>query len=96
MSTVFIGTSEFAAAVLERLARSEANRPALVITRPDRPSGRGRRLSSPPVAASARALGIALEQPPNVNDAQARALIARALRAGPADPAVAPDAASRA
>ncbi len=78
MSTVFIGTSEFAAAVLERLARSDANRPALVITRPDRPSGRGRRLTSPPVAASARALGIALEQPQNVNDAQARATIARA------------------
>lgn len=78
MSTVFIGTSEFAAAVLERLARSDANRPALVITRPDRPSGRGRRLTSPPVAASARTLGIALEQPQNVNDAQARATIARA------------------
>jgi methionyl-tRNA formyltransferase len=78
LSTVFIGTSEFAAAVLERLARSDANRPALVITRPDRPSGRGRRLTSPPVAASARTLGIALEQPQSVNDAQARATIARA------------------
>ncbi len=79
MSTVFIGTSEFAAAVLERLARSDAHRPALVITRPDRPSGRGRRLTSPPVAASARALGIALEQPENVNDPQARTLISAAL-----------------
>jgi methionyl-tRNA formyltransferase len=78
LSTVFIGTSEFAAAVLERLARSDAHRPALVITRPDRPSGRGRRLSSPPVAASARALGLALEQPQNVNDPQVTALIARA------------------
>ncbi|MGO9321103.1 MAG: methionyl-tRNA formyltransferase [Solirubrobacteraceae bacterium] len=78
MSTVFIGTSEFAAAVLERLARSDAHRPALVITRPDRPSGRGRRLVSPPVAASARALDLPLEQPQNVNDEQARATIARA------------------
>ncbi len=77
MSTVFIGTSEFAAAVLERLARSEAHRPALVITRPDRPSGRGRRVSAPPVADSARALGIPLEQPQNVNDPDARATIAR-------------------
>lgn len=83
MSIVFIGTSEFAAAVLERLARSGPHRPALVLTRPDRPSGRGRRLTSPPVAVSARALGISVEQPPNVNDPQARALIARALRAGP-------------
>ncbi len=76
MSTVFIGTSEFAAAVLERLACSDAHRPALVLTRPDRPRGRGRRLSSPPVAASAHALGIALEQPLNVNDPDTAALIA--------------------
>jgi methionyl-tRNA formyltransferase len=78
LSTVFIGTSEFAAAVLERLARSDANRPALVITRPDRPSGRGRRLTSPPVAATARALGIPLEQPQNVNDPEPRATISQA------------------
>jgi methionyl-tRNA formyltransferase len=84
LSTVFIGTSAFAAAVLERLARSEAHRPALVITRPDRPSGRGRRLTAPPVATSARALGIALEQPQNVNEPQARALIAGALGVSPA------------
>jgi methionyl-tRNA formyltransferase len=80
LSTVFIGTSEFAGAVLERLARSEAHRPALVLTRPDRHSGRGRRLTSPPVAERARALGLALEQPASVNDEAARALIARAGR----------------
>jgi methionyl-tRNA formyltransferase len=78
LSIVFIGTSEFAAAVLERLARSDAHRPALVITRPDRPSGRGRRPSAPPVAELARTLGIALEQPETVNQADARALIAQA------------------
>jgi methionyl-tRNA formyltransferase len=85
VSTVFIGTSEFSAAVLERLARSDAHRPALVITRPDRPSGRGRRLTSPPVAAQAQALGLALEQPQNVNDPQARALVAQALGSDSAD-----------
>ena len=78
MSTVFIGTSEFAAAVLEHLACSDAHRPTLVITRPDRPSGRGRQLSSPPVAASARALGIALEQPQDVNAPDTTELIALA------------------
>jgi methionyl-tRNA formyltransferase len=78
LSTVFLGTSEFAAAVLERIARSDAHRPALVLTRPDRPRGRGRRLASPPVAERARALGIPLEQPDSVNDPRARALIARA------------------
>ncbi len=67
MRTVFLGTSEFAAAVLERLAASD-HRPALVLSRPDRPSGRGRRLAAPPVAERARALGIALEQPERVNE----------------------------
>jgi methionyl-tRNA formyltransferase len=81
VSTVFIGTSDFAAAVLERLARSDAHRPELVITRPDRPSGRGRRLTAPPVAATAQALGLALEQPQSVNDPQSRALITQALGA---------------
>jgi methionyl-tRNA formyltransferase len=79
LSTVFIGTSDFAAAVLERLALSESNRPALVVTRPDRPSGRGRRLTSPPVADRARELGIALEQPHSVNDTEVSASIAAAL-----------------
>jgi methionyl-tRNA formyltransferase len=94
LSTVFLGTSEFAAAVLERLARSEAHRPALVLTRPDRASGRGRRLTSPPVAERARSLGIPLEQPASVNDPEARALIAQAGRApaGDADALGAQDA----
>jgi len=82
LSTVYIGTSQFAAAVLERLAREDAHRPTLVITRPDRPSGRGRRLHSPPVADAARALGIELAQPPSVNEPDARALIADALGHG--------------
>jgi methionyl-tRNA formyltransferase len=75
--TVFLGTSEFAAAVLERLAASP-HRPSLVITRPDRPRGRGRRLASPPVADAARKLGIELDQPPSVNDLGTRARIAQA------------------
>ncbi|MGO9489287.1 MAG: methionyl-tRNA formyltransferase [Solirubrobacteraceae bacterium] len=75
MSTVYLGTSEFAAAVLERLAADTGHRPALVITRPDRPSGRGRRLASPPVAEAARRLGLALAQPVRINDAQVLELI---------------------
>ena len=73
--TVFLGTSQFAAAVLARLADS-AHRPQLVVTRPDRPAGRGRRLSSPPVADAARALELTLLQPENVNAEEARAQIA--------------------
>jgi methionyl-tRNA formyltransferase len=75
--TVFLGTSDFAAAVLDRLADSP-HRPQLVVTRPDRPAGRGRKLSSPPVADAARALGLDLLQPDNVNDAAARGPIAAA------------------
>jgi len=40
----------------------------LVVTRPDRPRGRGRKLASPPVAEAGRELGIAVEQPASVND----------------------------
>ena len=69
--TAFLGTSAFAAHVLERLAASQ-HRPVLVITRPDRPRGRGRRLASPPVAEAARELGIPVQQPPSVNDPASR------------------------
>jgi methionyl-tRNA formyltransferase len=77
VSIVYLGTSAFAAAVLERLGESP-HRPALVVTRPDRPKGRGRRLASPPVAETARALGIELDQPVDVNSEGARARIAAA------------------
>ena len=66
MRTVYLGTSAFAAAVLERLAASP-HRPALVVTRPDRPAGRGRKLTPPPVAEKARELGLEVHQPENVN-----------------------------
>ncbi len=75
MRTVFLGTSSFAVGVLERLAASQ-HRPQLVVTRPDRPRGRGRRVSAPPVAEAARELGIELDQPASVNDEAARELIA--------------------
>jgi methionyl-tRNA formyltransferase len=73
--TVYLGTSDFAAAVLERLADSP-HRPALVVTRPDRPAGRGRKLSSPPVLHTAQTLGLDVAQPDDVNEESARAQIA--------------------
>jgi methionyl-tRNA formyltransferase len=76
LRTVFLGTSEFAATVLERLAVSDHS-PTLVLTRPDRPRGRGRRMAAPPVAEHARALGIALEQPERVNETPVVEQIAR-------------------
>ncbi len=77
MSTVYLGTSEFAAAVLRTLAPSE-HRPSLVVTRPDRPRGRGRKLTAPPVAEAAKGLGIDVYQPDSVNDAAVRERIAAA------------------
>jgi len=67
LRTVYLGTSQFAADVLRILAAS-AHRPELVVTRPDRPRGRGRKLASPPVLGVARELGIATDQPESVND----------------------------
>ena len=61
--------------VLERLAESPW-RPELVVTRPDRPKGRGRKLAPPPVAVAARELGIEVDQPDSVNSEEARARIA--------------------
>jgi methionyl-tRNA formyltransferase len=58
-----------------RALASSAHRPALVVSRPDAPYGRGRRLRPPPAAAAARELGIDCYQPASVNDQQARARI---------------------
>jgi methionyl-tRNA formyltransferase len=74
---VFLGTSEFAAAVLERLATSPFP-PELVVTRPDRPRGRGRRLQSPPVAEAARRLGFEVLQPERPHQPEALERIADA------------------
>jgi methionyl-tRNA formyltransferase len=62
----YLGTSAFAAAVLERLAAA-GRAPELVVTRPDAPRGRGRRLAPPPVAGTARALGLDVHQPDEVS-----------------------------
>ena len=67
MKTAYLGTSDFAATVLRRLADSP-HRPVLVVTPPDRRRGRGRKLASPPAADVARELGIELHQTPSVNE----------------------------
>jgi methionyl-tRNA formyltransferase len=77
VSTVYLGTSDFAATVLRGLAGS-ARRPTLVVTPPDRPQGRGRKLAPPPAAEAAQELGIELLQSADVNESQARERIAAA------------------
>lgn len=63
---VFLGTSDFAATVLRRLAGS-GHCPELVVTLPDRKRGRGRRLQPSPVADAAEGLGIEVLKSANVN-----------------------------
>jgi methionyl-tRNA formyltransferase len=68
--TAYLGTSDFAAAVLRRLAGSP-HRPALVVTPPDRRQGRGRKVAPPPAALAAAELGIDLLQAESVNAEEA-------------------------
>ena len=66
MRTAYLGTSEFAATVLRRLADSP-HRPALVVTPPDSKRGRGRKLAPPAAAEAARELDLPLHQTADVN-----------------------------
>jgi methionyl-tRNA formyltransferase len=67
VKTAFLGTSEFGATVLRRLAASP-HRPLLAVTPPDRPRGRGRRTLPSPVAEAAAELEIAPLQTADVNE----------------------------
>jgi len=62
---VFFGTPEFAIPSLDALVAA-GRTPILVVSRPARPGGRGRKLIEPPVAARARELGIPVAQPEKV------------------------------
>ena len=67
MKLVFMGTPDFAVPSLQRLAAG-AHEISAVLTNPDRPRGRGRRPTPPPVALSARELGLELLQAKNLSD----------------------------
>ena len=65
MRLVFLGTSAFACPALCALA--EAHDVALVITQPDRPAGRKRRLCPPAIKVAASELGLKVAQPERIN-----------------------------
>ncbi|OGT27266.1 MAG: methionyl-tRNA formyltransferase [Gammaproteobacteria bacterium RBG_16_66_13] len=69
MRLVFLGSPEFAVPSLEALAAHY--RVAGVVTQPDRPAGRGRRLRPPAVRLAAARLGLQVIQPRRVSDAEA-------------------------
>jgi methionyl-tRNA formyltransferase len=69
MRLIFAGTPEFAARALAAL-HGAGHDIALVLTQPDRPTGRGLRLAPGAVKVLAQELGLELFQPANLKDAQ--------------------------
>jgi methionyl-tRNA formyltransferase len=72
---IFAGTPEFSVPCLEACRDSGANLVA-VYTQPDRPAGRGRKLTPSPVKRMALAAGIAVEQPGSLKSAEAQQVLA--------------------
>ncbi len=70
---VFAGTPEFAVPALNALAAWR--RPVAVYTQPDRPAGRGQKVSFSPVKQRARELGIQVRQPASLRNSMATAAL---------------------
>src|SRR5689334_20215718 len=68
MKLVFAGTPEVAVPALDALIASERHEVAAVVTRPDAPAGRGRRLVASPVAERAEEAGIEILKPDRPRD----------------------------
>src|ERR1043165_832889 len=72
MDLVFCGTPQFAVPTLQALVDA-GHSVRLVVTQPDRPSGRGMETSAPPVKQRAHAVGRPLLQPEKIkNNAEFR------------------------
>ena len=67
MDLVFCGTPRFAVPTLEALVQ-EGFRVRLVVTQPDRPSGRGQGLSASPIKQAALRHGVAVAQPEKIKN----------------------------
>jgi methionyl-tRNA formyltransferase len=74
---VFMGSPAFAVPALDGLI-SAGHEIALVLAQPDRPAGRGRQPTAPPVAAFARERGLPLFQPPTLKPPEAFARVREA------------------
>ncbi|MDB9753487.1 methionyl-tRNA formyltransferase [Oceanospirillaceae bacterium] len=72
---IFAGTPDFAAQHLQALLDSP-HKVVSVYSQPDRPSGRGRKLTASPVKALALEHGIEVQQPLNLKDAHAQNTLA--------------------
>ncbi|MFH1825910.1 MAG: methionyl-tRNA formyltransferase [bacterium] len=74
MRIIFMGTPQPAADVLQELLKTK-HEISLVVTRPDRPKGRGQKLSFSPVKEIALENNLPLEQPENIRDGEMVRLI---------------------
>ena len=75
ITTVFAGSPQFAADILQTLHSSKFS-PCAVFTRPDRPQGRGRKVKPNAVKQLAADLDLAIYQPKTLRDADALARLA--------------------
>lgn len=66
---IFMGTPQFAVPALKALHKNDQDI-ALVVTQPDRPKGRGRKLTPSPVKETAMNLGFSVIQPSSVRTAE--------------------------
>jgi methionyl-tRNA formyltransferase len=81
MRLLFFGTPAFAVPTLARLADGGEHEIAAVVSQPDRPSGRGRRMSPSPISTAAQQRGLTLLRPERVGAPE----IVDALRAAAPD-----------
>src|SRR3954470_11205794 len=75
MRLVFMGTPEAAVPTLKRCLE-DGHEVAAVWTQPDRPAGRGNRLTPPPVKEFALARGLTVHQPAKIRTPEALDLFA--------------------
>lgn len=66
MHLLFVGTSPFAVPILHRLIESPDHEILAVVTQPDRPAGRGSKMTASPVKEAALAAGLTIHQPEKV------------------------------
>lgn len=74
MRTIFAGTPSFAATALDAVVAAGHVVP-LVLTQPDRPSGRGMKLAETAVAQAAHKHGLRVEKPTSLKTAETQALL---------------------
>ena len=67
MRIIFFGTTRFSAVILRALVERRPGEIIAVVTQPDRPAGRGRRLHEPEAKKLAAALGLVIHAPEDPN-----------------------------